>query len=208
MGRSLAGVQNEKKKGGKETVRGRFFGGRSQVRKHRKTKSKVKFRTNARSMAVRYAQPTGADGGSKAATTPNSHKTDPDGLDDLSWPFQAGPMAPNDWLQPRRATPVQTTRLQLLHVFCALHAPAPSPRKRAPQPVTFSHLSINHDLTTNKLLYTDPIVPPTAIMDSDTVKKAIMKQALQATNTANARTLIEVRRLHSFPFTALPVLAG
>ncbi|KAK3296018.1 Tim10/DDP family zinc finger-domain-containing protein [Chaetomium fimeti] len=28
-------------------------------------------------------------------------------------------------------------------------------------------------------------------MDSDSVKKAIIKQALQATNTANARTLIE-----------------
>jgi hypothetical protein len=29
-------------------------------------------------------------------------------------------------------------------------------------------------------------------MDSDAVKKTIIKQALQATNTANARTLIEV----------------
>ncbi|KAL2126848.1 hypothetical protein VTI74DRAFT_135 [Chaetomium olivicolor] len=28
-------------------------------------------------------------------------------------------------------------------------------------------------------------------MDSDSVKKAIIRQALQATNTANARTLIE-----------------
>jgi import inner membrane translocase subunit TIM13 len=30
-------------------------------------------------------------------------------------------------------------------------------------------------------------------MDSEEVKKTVMRQALQATNTANARTLIEVR---------------
>lgn len=45
----------------------------------------------------------------------------------------------------------------------------------------------------------------TATMDSDSVKKAIIKQALQATNTANARTLIEVHktRNHSPAFNRL-----
>jgi len=37
-------------------------------------------------------------------------------------------------------------------------------------------------------------------MDSDSVKKAIIRQALQSTNMANARTLIEVR----FPFFNSP----
>lgn len=69
---------------------------------------------------------------------------------------------------------------------CKRHAPQlgtfPSSRTTKPR------LHLEHPATRRP-------IQQTATMDSDSVKKAIIRQALQATNTANARTLIEVRRL-------------
>jgi len=57
----------------------------------------------------------------------------------------------------------------------------------------FRSLDPNGDLIRTSRYYL--CIRQTAIMDSDAVKKTIIKQALQATNTANARTLIEVGQL-------------
>jgi hypothetical protein len=140
-------------------------------------------------LAVRNAQPTRACGGWFGGCSSISR---PCQTDYLSWPFQPASAAGAEQLVPALAE-LPLSRVERHSTFSTFFevSPASPARRHAPQLGTFP--SSNHN---PRVHLEHPATCPahqTATMDSDSVKKAIIKQALQATNTANARTLIEVR---------------
>ncbi len=146
---------------------------------------------------------------------------DPGGFP-FSWPFQPARRQHQaiGGRPRRRATPVPTA-LHPLHVLrqpCARnsnrtsHTEFGSPNPHAPHlaaalawnffpssdrhrqtHLTASTTPASANRTQNSRRIPPPTTPPqTHTMDSESVKKAIIRQALQATNMSNARTLIEV----------------